>query len=869
MRCLLLACASLFPLATGPQDAASWIRKLNGSETERAEASRKLQELGEPAIGALTGAIESADIELRRCLTDLIGRIRWADTMTPRLEAAADAVFAKLGDPDPATRVLAVRELTELVRNKTVRDQGAFAALLRDPSYVVAREAARQNHGKVADRMRLDGLLAMLSRATPTDADDEYFKFFDRAMRVLKPSDRPRLTPWLKSSEAFGRLGAQAMAYSLGDGALSADLLAALKMGDAQCRIALRGLSIAPPRDATATFKAIVANATAADDIRARAAMALAGLGSPADPDAVMGWCLSKSDTAAIPAIRTIGLMANEKAAIAALGADQGYSDERWTALLEMVARVDHPSVYEALSACSEAGTSWPRAMSNIPSDARIRILTALYPTYSNLDERGSKARRIGAALGMAPPGELNDLAMAILSDPKSTTDHQHFALMLLQPVTASQRAMQRSKLIQFARTDLPKFYWMMRYVGVALPEVADIARERLTKGLDAESVEALRDWGNASDIPLLRTKLEAADTKTAGVIVAALARLGDTTMTDRLIAGMKAQETAQISATTLTDLWSKDLAAVLAKHLGEEAFQSGRTWILWLFHTHRDRSLVPAYRVLLQDKEWRVRQDAAQMAGEWRDAGAKDALRALLKDPESRVSATAMRSLALLGDATVEPMALAMLAAEEGYETSLAIQALAALGTPASIRALRRLSLAGDSYISGEAIDALVSVGSAEALSAARAAVDAGNPSEQALSALQRLGTAEDADLVRPLAIRGARNALATMDAICHRARYVAVKPVHDWDERGPLEEIAKHLAEAYGVPVTLSAELRQGAATLRRVGLWGVQDLYGAIRQLCAWYTNVAPIFDGRELRLVTVEEAARTWAVKTAEK
>jgi len=867
-------CFSLHPSQGDPQTQARGLIERLGSEKYevRVEAGRKLRELGDPAIVPLEEALKSADAEVRERAAEVIGRIRWGSRMSPRLEEAAGRVFRVLGSPDPAHRAEGVRQLARVISEIHSNDSQVFRWLLHDPSYRVAQEAYRHLSWRGADRMLIDGLISMVGTAALANAESdsgrEIASIVDRLLDAMTSEDRPRLAPLLKAVDGPGKLCGRTLSFALGDKSPAEELKKDLEGAEWKARVTLQGFSRAPQAALAEGLRKLVAKKEAPEDLRALSVLALARLGERPDVDLLLRWAEGKDGAAAIPALRAIGVLRDEGAVKKILGNHKrggGLHESRHAAVLEMVAELDKPGGYEALFECIKQDPFVAHPLRFHSRTVRIRILKALFPHWIASGVRDARLLSLRVEYEIGPSRELTELAVKVLGDSSRAREHGAASRVVFRPLTLEQEAVVKSYLVEQGKKDLSRIGFLNGRLQIALPELVPVARERLLLGGDPHSLKTLALWGDKSDIPRVRQKLDGADEN----LLSTLAKLGDREVADKLIERMRDPKTAQSAATQLEFIWSKDLAERLKGLLRDESYRHARWWVLHAFDSAGDRSLIPEYRAFLKDQDDTLRSWAARLAGEWRDEGARERLRELVQDPEMRVKVYALRSLALLGDATIEPEVLKLCASDDGYAVTVCIEALGALKTPAAIRMLVRLAHTEEDYKYGHTLTALVRCGAREGLGPARAVLDggtaAGNNVDGALAAIQSLGEDSDSRLVYPLALEGKVEALRALDAVVHRSRYAAVKGRHVWKETLPMDKAAERVSHRYGVPVSLSDDARKALSFRNPAILWGDRDIYGAIELLTHPIMECAPLFDENGLRLVAVSEAVAYWTAR----
>lgn len=881
----ILALTSLFGLSWQDdleKTIQALIQRLGAEKIEeRIEASQDLRHLGDKAVAPLEQALKSEDAEVRRRAAEVIGRIRWGSRMSPHLEeAVGDTIFNLLGSPEPQRRIQGVSNLARVLSETHSRDSQVFRFLLHDPSYQVAREAYSHLSWRGTDRMLIDGLVAMLGTAGEGDAEAdsgaEISSIVDRLLGVMTSRDRVRVAPLVKTERDPGRLCGQALSLALGDSSVGPQLLKTLEGPEWKARIALQCLSRSPqPKYADALGKLLGKNETASD-LRALSALALARLGEKPDARTLLAWAHGKDDATAIPALRALGLLDDEKAVKELLAAHKRggtIKDVRGAAVLEMVAQLDKLGGYEALFDAVREDPFLAHPLRALGESNRLRLLKALLPLYLASGSRDLRLTSLRTEYEGDPSPEFTALAVKILEDPARAREHGAAARLVFRPLSPEQERVVKAYLVEQGKKDLGRVGPPNGRLYIALPELLPIARERLREGCDPQSLKLIALWGDKSDIPRVREKVEGVDDRTKVEVLATLAKLGDVEVSEKLIERMKNPATVQSAATQLEYVWSKALAERLKALLDDERYRPAWWWILEAFNSTGDRSLIPRYRDFLKDKDDLLRSWATRMAGEWGDSGARDRLRELIQDQEIRVKVHALRSLAILGDVSVEQEILKLCGSEEDFVVTECIEGLGALKTPSAIRMLLRLAHTQGDYQYGNALAALVKCGAPESLGPARVILDAGTSRalnlEGAFSAIQRLGEVADAERVYPFALKGDPRALRALDATIHRNRYAALKGKHRWREIIPLDQAVAKISERYGIAIALGEKLRESLAFRSRPWLWGDRDIYGGVELLTHPTMECAPIFDGDALRLVTVAEAVAYWSAHPARK
>ena len=853
------------------EELRSIVEKLqSGSKEEQKKAAGRLVAFGPAALPAAELLLASKDPELRERAAYVVGRLRWGPAMSLRLERLADDAFTHLGHPDPARRVAGVRRITEVVRRAETREGAGylFAGFLHDSSYPVAREAYLQLKHRGSDRVLIDGFLSMLAlanaKSAAADSGEELAEVVDRVLGSMTPADLPRLQTLLRVENPTGRLCGSTLALGLGDPEGGAEALRALDEGDWRTAIALRGAVRFPHPKAQRALNELTSRKDVPIELKALASLSLARLGERIDPKPIYAWANSKDPSLAIPALRALGELRDEDAVKQILGRIQRRSsDELMVATLEMVASLDTAGGYEAFFEALRRGARVYRPFRSLPPPARKKLQRGLLP----LRFKAGRDRMLSIQMrSFFERGTLNDLAAEILADQERPPHQVRFALgVLARPLTVEQEAFARKRLVEAAGENPRLMGQAAKSLHLMAPELVKIARRHLQDGPEENALHALYRWGDAGDIPLLRRLLPLSKKLNRGLVLSALAKHGDKEVLDEMIARLKMPGRTRYYS-DLEHLWSEEVADRLASLLEKEDERASWRAILSLFHTQRDRRIVPAYRRFFDDSEPSLRGDAAGLAGIFKDKEAIPILRILSVSIEKSESIRALQSLALLGDASIEKRLVRQLVSDDYHERSWAISTLGLLGTPSAIAILRRVSLTGETYNRNVAIEALSNLGSREVLESARRAVDARERGytllTDALEALARVGEPSDAALVLPLACEGNIDALRAQDRIVHRKRYEAVEGEHEFTCEFPLEQAAKRVSDRFGAPIQLSKRLVKASGSRSSVHLKGRLDFPAAVARLTWRLRDCSPLFDGAALRLVAFEEAVAYW-------
>lgn len=839
-------------LALTLQDAEEWVRRLAGDNPD--EAARRILEFGEKALVPLQEALDSDDIDVRERAADLIGRIRFCPRVSPRHEADLGPVFADLGHCDPERRVAGIQKLMKLP------DRGEYFPLLRlllhDGSFCVAQEAMKFLAEGSLNRSHIDGLISMLGVApVERDAGRGAADVLRHLLRLLLSEDANRVRPLLRSTAA-ARLAAQVLLLALGDRSGEADLLRGLEGPAWKLRLALHGISISPPKGSAEALRRATLDS---DDVRALAALANTRLGETVDPKDLAGWSWTRDPRIAGPARIALGLRKDEEQVKAVLKLED-HDEELWYANFEMVVAADRPTIYEALLSHYVAGGFHLRAFPRLPWASRDCLLRGLYPIWSRTPPKAARTWDILYQMETCSTS-LKDLAAKTLSDPNRTEDQESAAILILRsPLTSDQEKALRAALVRRISSD-PRRVSSLPH-EFRIPELAEEAREKLRTSVESAWVAMLARHGGASDLELLRRLDPGTNSAAARAILSARARLKDPEVVDGLLDRLKDPSSAQDVIGDLEAVWSPTVAKRLRDGFDLEEYREARYWVLVLFHHVRDASLVPAYRTLLESSEFSLRIQAAGMAGEWRDAGAKDLLNQMRSESDDRLRLNALESLAKLGDRTVASEVLRIATDAKHPLRTSAIGILGHLATPVCVETLLRIALHDTQLDQGKALEALLAAGVPESRDAARLILETGSGHVgTALSVLQRFGELKDEALLRRRAADGMIGAFLALDAILNRAHYPTGSARKEWYRRAPLDVLTAECAKAYGVRITLSDGLRARLPYRWEPVLWGELDLLHALGVLTRT-VHAAPITDDMGIRLVTLEEAIHHW-------